>query len=60
MIELIDYARSRDATRFVLQSASSIEAGGPTMGKVHAYLRELGQRGEVDWAVLRPTWFQRM
>lgn len=22
-------------------------------------LRELGQRGEVDWAVLRPTWFQR-
>ncbi|KAK4464147.1 hypothetical protein QBC42DRAFT_263999 [Cladorrhinum samala] len=58
MIEFIDYARSRGATRFVLQSASSIEAGGPTMGKVHAYLRELGQRGEVEWAVLRPTWFQ--
>ncbi|KAK3939700.1 hypothetical protein QBC46DRAFT_387357 [Diplogelasinospora grovesii] len=29
------------------------------MGKVHAYLRELGTRGEVDWAVLRPTWFQQ-
>ncbi|KAK3989157.1 hypothetical protein QBC44DRAFT_328075 [Cladorrhinum sp. PSN332] len=60
MIEFIDFARSdHDARRFVLQSASSIESGGPVMGKVHAYLRELGQRGEVDWAVLRPTWFQQ-
>ncbi|KAK4165789.1 hypothetical protein QBC43DRAFT_315187 [Cladorrhinum sp. PSN259] len=60
MIEFIDLARSKyGARRFVLQSASSIEPGGPVMGKVHAYLRELGQRGEVDWAVLRPTWFQQ-
>lgn len=29
------------------------------MGKVHAYLRELGQRGDVEWGVLRPTWFQQ-
>ncbi|KAH8682273.1 hypothetical protein BX600DRAFT_448127, partial [Xylariales sp. PMI_506] len=28
------------------------------MGKVHTYLRELGDRGEIEWAVLRPTWFQ--
>jgi hypothetical protein len=58
MTEFVDFARARGARRFVLQSASSIEAGGPAMGKVHAYLRGLGQRGEVEWAVLRPTWFQ--
>ncbi len=60
MIKFIDFARERGGVRrFVLQSASSIEAGGPAMGKVHAYLRELGQRSLVEWAVLRPTWFQR-
>lgn len=55
----IDFARERGVRRFVLQSASCIEPGGPLMGKVHAYLRELDQRGEVEWAVLRPTWFQQ-
>jgi hypothetical protein len=59
MTEFVDFARARGVRRFVLQSASPIEAGGPAMGKVHGYLRELGQRGEVEWAVLRPTWFQR-
>ncbi|KAK0667621.1 hypothetical protein QBC41DRAFT_323667 [Cercophora samala] len=59
MIDFIDLARSRGVHRFILQSASSIEAGGPLMGKVHAYLRELGQRGDVEWGVLRPTWFQQ-
>lgn len=59
MMDFVDFARERGARRFVLQSASAIEAGGPAMGKVHAYLRELGTRGEVDWAVLRPSWFQR-
>ncbi|KAK0748258.1 hypothetical protein B0T21DRAFT_380135 [Apiosordaria backusii] len=59
MIEFIDFARARGVHRFILQSASSVEAGGPLMGKVHAYLRELGQRGEVEWGVLRPTWFQQ-
>ncbi|KAK1832820.1 hypothetical protein QBC39DRAFT_347552, partial [Podospora conica] len=30
------------------------------MGKVHAYLRELGTRGKVEsWAALRPSWFQQ-
>jgi len=60
MNQFVDFARERGVRRFVLQSASSVEAGGPAMGKVHAYLRDLGQEGKVDWAVLRPTWFQRM
>jgi uncharacterized protein YbjT (DUF2867 family) len=60
MTQFVDFARRRGVRRFVLQSASSIEPGGPAMGKVHDYLRELGQRGKVEWAVLRPTWFQRM
>jgi len=59
MMDFVDFARERGARRFVLQSASAIEAGGPAMGKVHAYLRELGTRGAVDWAVLRPSWFQQ-
>ncbi|KAK0731149.1 hypothetical protein B0H67DRAFT_597086 [Lasiosphaeris hirsuta] len=59
MMEFVDFARQRGAHRFVLLSASAIEAGGPAMGKIHAYLRELGCRCEVDWAVLRPTWFRQ-
>ena len=59
MAAFVDFARERGARRFVLQSASSLEPGGPAMGRVHGYLRELGRRGEVDWAVLRPSWFQR-
>jgi festuclavine dehydrogenase len=30
------------------------------MGGVHALLKERGDRGEFEWAVLRPTWFQGM
>jgi festuclavine dehydrogenase len=60
MIDFVELARGRGVRRFVLQSGSPIEAGGPAMGKVHEHLRELGQRGEVEWACLRPTWFQRM
>ncbi|KAL2020726.1 hypothetical protein VTK56DRAFT_8026 [Thermocarpiscus australiensis] len=59
MREFVDFARLRGVRRFVLQSASAIEAGGPAMGRVHAYLRDLGRLGEVEWAVLRPTWFQQ-
>ncbi|KAK4128894.1 NAD(P)-binding protein [Parathielavia appendiculata] len=59
MTSFVDFARERGARRFVLQSASSVEPGGPAMGKVHSYLRELGTRGELEWAVLRPTWFQQ-
>lgn len=59
MVDFVDFARDRGARRFVLQSASSIEAGGPAMGRVHAYLRELGTQGETEWGVVRPTWFQQ-
>ncbi|RYP86587.1 hypothetical protein DL770_004886 [Monosporascus sp. CRB-9-2] len=54
-----DLARARaGAKRFVLLSASSVEEGGPSMGQVHALLRERGERGEIGWAVIRPTWMQ--
>ncbi|RYP57941.1 hypothetical protein DL769_009188 [Monosporascus sp. CRB-8-3] len=54
-----DLARARaGAKRFVLLSASSVEEGGPAMGQVHALLRERGERGEIGWAAVRPTWMQ--
>ena len=60
LMQFIDYARLKHGTRrFVLQSASAMEPGGFALGRVHAHLRELGQRGEVEWAVLRPTWCQQ-
>ncbi|KAK3300857.1 uncharacterized protein B0H64DRAFT_437984 [Chaetomium fimeti] len=59
MIDFVELARGRGVRRFVLQSGSPIEAGGPAMGQVHAHLRDLGQRGEAEWACLRPTWFQQ-
>ena len=58
MAEYIAFAQKQGVRRFVLLSASSFEAGGPLMGKVHAHLKELGEKGEIEWAVLRPTWFQ--
>ena len=60
MTDLVDLARGRGVRRFVLLSASAFEAGGPAMGRVHGYLRGLGARGEVEWAALRPSWFQRL
>lgn len=57
MKALVDLARTKGARRFVLLSASSIEEDGLLMGKTHRYLHELGGAGEVEWAVLRPTWF---
>ncbi|KAH7628803.1 hypothetical protein B0T09DRAFT_367163 [Sordaria sp. MPI-SDFR-AT-0083] len=60
LMQFIDYARVKYGTRrFVLQSSSAMEPGGFAMGRVHAHLRELGQRGEAEWAVLRPTWCQQ-
>ncbi|KAK6949016.1 hypothetical protein Daesc_009088 [Daldinia eschscholtzii] len=58
MKKFVDLALSKGAQRFVLLSASAVEEGGPIMGKVHTYLRELGEAGKIGWAVLRPTWFQ--
>ncbi|KAL2200039.1 hypothetical protein P885DRAFT_66910 [Corynascus similis CBS 632.67] len=58
--DLIDVARETGRVRrFVLLSASPLDKGGPAMGQAHAYLDDLGQRGEVEWACLRPTWFQQ-
>lgn len=53
MKTFIDLAREKGVKRFVLLSASSLEAGGPAMGQVHQYLLDL----KVEYAVLRPTWF---
>ncbi|KAI1375390.1 putative ergot alkaloid A [Hypoxylon crocopeplum] len=58
MKKFIGLAREKGVSRFVLQSASSLEEDGPLMGKTHRYLRELGDEGKIGWAVLRPTWFQ--
>ncbi|KXH66681.1 AFUA_2G17970 family ergot alkaloid biosynthesis protein [Colletotrichum salicis] len=63
MRSFIDQARIQSrTTRFVLLSGSPIEPdiiNGYAMGRPHAYLKELGDRGEAEWAALRPTWFQQ-
>jgi len=53
MTEFIAMAIDRGVARFVLLSASSLDAGGPAMGQVHQWL----QTSCVEWAVLRPSWF---
>lgn len=55
MIPFMDRAIRTGARRFVLLSASSLEAGGPMMGAVHAWLRD----HVPEWVVLRPTWFMQ-
>lgn len=56
--EFIDLAREKGTLRFVLLSSSQLEEGVAAWGQVHQYLRELGEKGSVEWAVLRPSWFQ--
>ena len=48
----IDLAVSRGVKRFVLLSATKFP---PTVGDIHQYLVDI----KVDYAILRPTWFQR-
>jgi uncharacterized protein YbjT (DUF2867 family) len=55
MISFTEAAMARGVNRFVLLSGSPIEAGGPAMGKVHAWL----QTSDAEWAVLRPSWFMQ-
>jgi len=55
MQPFIDRAIDSGVERFVLLSASSLEAGGPMMGDVHRYLRDHAP----GWFVLRPTWFMQ-
>ena len=57
MKAFIDMAVEKGVRRLVLLSASSIEEGGPAMGQIHAYLREVAADGDIEWAVLRPSWF---
>lgn len=51
----LEMALERPIERLVLLSASSLEAGGPMMGAVHAFLRDRAPH----WFVLRPTWFMQ-
>lgn len=61
MNDFVDHARAKHGVRrFVLLGATAVEPGGPLMGGTARYLAELGGRGEVEWAVLRPSWFQGM
>lgn len=55
MTPFLELAIQSGVTRFVLLSASSLEAGGPMMGAVHAWLRDHAP----EWIVLRPTWFMQ-
>ncbi|KAI0436162.1 putative ergot alkaloid A [Xylaria telfairii] len=53
MIRFVDFARQQGVRKFVLLSASIIEKGGEAMGLVHEHLDRL----DVEYTVLRPTWF---
>ncbi|KAF8646470.1 hypothetical protein AX16_007206 [Volvariella volvacea WC 439] len=55
MKPLIELGVEKGVNRFVLLSASALEAGHPTMGKVHEYL--IQREPKVDYIVLRPSWF---
>ena len=55
MEPFLERAIDAGAERFVLLSASSLESGGPMMGRVHAWLSE----HTAEWVVLRPTWFMQ-
>ncbi|WP_299737110.1 ergot alkaloid biosynthesis protein [uncultured Roseobacter sp.] len=55
MVPFMKMAIQGGVKRFVLLSASSLDAGGPMMGAVHAWLRDYAP----EWMVLRPTWFMQ-
>ncbi|KAI0124623.1 hypothetical protein BJ170DRAFT_465874 [Xylariales sp. AK1849] len=57
--EFIDLARERRVKRFVFLSQSPVDKNGPAFRRIHLYLLELGKKGNIGWAVLRPTWFQQ-
>lgn len=52
---VLEQAISAGVKRFVLLSASSLDAGSVMMGQVHEWL----MKNTADWAVLRPTWFMQ-
>lgn len=51
----IDKALLAGVKRFVLLSSTQLHEGGPAMGQIHAYLRQVAS----EWAVLRPSWFMQ-
>jgi uncharacterized protein YbjT (DUF2867 family) len=53
MIDFCRVALDCGVSRLVLQSASLLDADGPGMGQVHAWLIDHAP----DWVVLRPSWF---
>lgn len=55
MKRFIDHMRQKGTKRFVLLSSSAIAKGGPFFGAVHDYLSAI----DVEYEVLRPSWFQR-
>lgn len=55
MRPFLEQAVSQVPGRLVLLSASSLEAGGPMMGEVHAWLAAHAPL----WTVLRPSWFMQ-
>ena len=55
MLPFLKEALRTGVSRFVLLSASSLEKGGPMMGRVHTWL----SANAPDWTVLRPTWFMQ-
>lgn len=56
--DLVDLARTEHGVRrFVMLGATTIPPGGPLYGGAGRYLHDLGGRGEVEFAYLRPTWF---
>lgn len=56
MSNFIDIAKKLNVKRFVLLSSSLISKDGPLMGGVH---QKLAEDGEVEWCVLRPSWFMQ-
>lgn len=57
MKEFIELALQKGVKRFVLLSGTASQKGSPGTGEIHKYLAE---RGGVEYAVLRPSWFFRM
>ncbi|KAG6850750.1 hypothetical protein H0H93_009373 [Arthromyces matolae] len=53
MKPFIELAIAKGVKRFVLLSSTVWGKGGYRSGKVHEYLEDC----EIEWAVLRPTWF---
>lgn len=55
MRPFLEQAASQVPGRLVLLSASSLEAGGPMMGEIHAWLATHAPL----WTALRPSWFMQ-